>query len=106
VGGRGTAALLPHSATPSALVRRPPEIHGKPKKDPFREDRIHNEAIVDTYGPEAQALGWYYYCAIDIVHRGEWGHVAALVPLADAIATNRKVDPEPIEVANRILESF
>jgi len=27
-------------------------------------------------------------------------------PLADAIATNRKVDPEPIEVANRILESF
>jgi len=30
----------------------------------------------------------------------------ALVPLADAIATNRKVDPEPIEVANRILESF
>jgi len=33
----------------------------KPKKDPFREDRIHNEAIVDTYGPEEQALGWYYY---------------------------------------------
>jgi len=30
----------------------------------------------------------------------------ALVPLADAIATNRKVDPEPIEVANRILQSF
>jgi hypothetical protein len=33
----------------------------KPKKDPFREDRIHNEVIVDTYGPEEQALGWYYY---------------------------------------------
>jgi hypothetical protein len=28
----------------------------KPKKDPFREDRIHNEVIVDTYGPEEQAL--------------------------------------------------
>lgn len=33
----------------------------KPKKDPIREDRIHNEAIVDAYGPEEQALGWYYY---------------------------------------------
>jgi hypothetical protein len=33
----------------------------KPKKDPLREDRIHDEAIVDTYGPEEQALGWYYY---------------------------------------------
>jgi hypothetical protein len=33
----------------------------KPKKDPVREDRIHNEAIVDAYGPEEQALGWYYY---------------------------------------------
>jgi hypothetical protein len=33
----------------------------KPKKDPLREDRILNEVIVDTYGPEEQALGWYYY---------------------------------------------
>jgi hypothetical protein len=33
----------------------------KPKQDPIREDRIHNEAIVDAYGPEEQALGWYYY---------------------------------------------
>ncbi|MBZ5564534.1 MAG: calcium-binding protein [Acidobacteriia bacterium] len=31
------------------------------KKDPIREDRIQNEAIVDAYGPEEQALGWYYY---------------------------------------------
>jgi hypothetical protein len=31
------------------------------KKDPVREDRIQNEAIVDAYGPEEQALGWYYY---------------------------------------------
>src|SRR4030081_2558879 len=29
-------------------------------KDPVREDRIHNEAIVDA-GPEEQALSWYYY---------------------------------------------
>jgi Calcium binding len=33
----------------------------KPRKDHIREERIHNEAIVDTYGPEEQALGWYYY---------------------------------------------
>lgn len=33
----------------------------RPKRDRLREDRIHNEAIVDTYGPEEQALGWYYY---------------------------------------------
>ena len=33
----------------------------RPKRDPAREDRIHNEAIVDAYGPEEQALGWYYY---------------------------------------------
>jgi len=33
----------------------------KREKDPIREDRIQNEAVVDAYGPEEQALGWYYY---------------------------------------------
>ena len=33
----------------------------KPRKDSAREDRIRNEAVVDAYGPEEQALGWYYY---------------------------------------------
>ena len=33
----------------------------KLKRNQVREDRIHNEAIVDAYGPEEQALGWYYY---------------------------------------------
>ena len=33
----------------------------RPAKDPIREDRIHNEAIVDACGPEEQAMGWYYY---------------------------------------------
>ena len=33
----------------------------KPEKDPIREDRIHNQAIVDAYGPEEQAMSWYYY---------------------------------------------
>ena len=32
----------------------------KPRRDPIREDRIENEAIVDA-GPEEQAMGWYYY---------------------------------------------
>src|SRR5215475_9255092 len=33
----------------------------RPKKDPVREDRIHNEAIADANGPEEQVMGWYYY---------------------------------------------
>ena len=32
----------------------------KPHRDPIREDRIENEAIVDAR-PEEQAMGWYYY---------------------------------------------
>jgi hypothetical protein len=32
----------------------------RPKRDPVREERIHNEAIVDA-GPEEQALSRYYY---------------------------------------------
>jgi len=32
----------------------------KSRKEPLREDRIHNEAIVDA-GLEEQALIWYCY---------------------------------------------
>jgi hypothetical protein len=32
----------------------------RPKRDPEREDRIYNEAIVDAR-PEEQAMSWYYY---------------------------------------------
>jgi hypothetical protein len=39
----------------------------KPKRDPAREERIHEEIIVDAYGPEEQAMGWYYYLE-DKVH--------------------------------------
>lgn len=31
------------------------------EKDEAREERIELEAIVDAYGPEEQAMGWYYY---------------------------------------------
>lgn len=33
----------------------------KAERDEEREHRISNEAIVDAYGTEEQALGWYYY---------------------------------------------
>ncbi len=33
----------------------------KPKPDDKREERIAMEIIVDAYGPEEQARGWYYY---------------------------------------------
>src|SRR5713226_10141545 len=32
----------------------------KSAKDPIREERIYNEAIVDAR-PEEQAMSWYYY---------------------------------------------
>ena len=32
----------------------------KPRRDPVREDRIENEAIVDA-SPDEQAMSWYYY---------------------------------------------
>ncbi|MEO1149120.1 MAG: calcium-binding protein [Cyanobacteria bacterium J06638_22] len=30
-------------------------------KDPVREERITMEIVVDAYGPEEQAMGWYCY---------------------------------------------
>jgi hypothetical protein len=33
----------------------------KRRKDPVRETRIQDEAIVDAYGPEEQAISWYCY---------------------------------------------
>jgi hypothetical protein len=31
------------------------------KRDEAREERIMMEIVVDAYGPEEQAVGWYYY---------------------------------------------
>lgn len=33
----------------------------KPKIDKSREERIHDEIIVDCYGEAERAMGWYYY---------------------------------------------
>jgi hypothetical protein len=31
------------------------------KTDPDREQRIVMEVVVDAYGPDERAMGWYYY---------------------------------------------
>jgi hypothetical protein len=33
----------------------------KARRNHHRENRIREEIIVDAYGPEEQAVGWYYY---------------------------------------------
>ncbi len=33
----------------------------KPRRDERRERRIRMEITVDAYGPDEQAMGWYYY---------------------------------------------
>ncbi len=33
----------------------------EPTRDEEREERIMMEIVVDAYGPEEQAMGWYYY---------------------------------------------
>jgi hypothetical protein len=78
----------------------------QPAKDPIREDRIHNEAIVDAYGPEEQAMGWYYYLenkirfpfqakciaakVVSPLRKGETVEVRALAP-EDACASDMLV---------------
>jgi hypothetical protein len=37
------------------------ESMAKRKKESLREERIDNEVVVDAYGPEERAMGWYYY---------------------------------------------
>ena len=51
--------------------------------------------------------------AIDMVHRGEFGHMAALrgnkiisIPLAEAISSNRRVDKEILDAAAGILDKL
>jgi hypothetical protein len=67
----------------------------RPRRDPIREDRIENEAIVDA-SPQEQAMSWYYYLegkirfpfpakciAADIVsplRRGETVEVVRMAP--------------------------
>ena len=68
----------------------------KLRKNRIREERIHNEVIVDAYGPEEQVLGWYYYLenkiqfpfsarcmaakAVSPLRKGETADVRGLAP--------------------------
>ena len=54
---RPPLADRPHVGSPNPGTK----VMKKSKKDPAREDRIHNEAIADANGPEEQVMGWYYY---------------------------------------------
>jgi hypothetical protein len=45
----------------SNSLATPPLHDGQTQKSLIREERIQDEAIVDAYGPEEQAMSWYYY---------------------------------------------
>lgn len=81
----------------------------KPKRDPVREERIHEEVIEDAYGPAERAIGWYYYLddkirfpfqakciapeMISPLQRGESVEVRAMaVPLSQLSA----IDPDEV----------
>ena len=42
-------------------AKKSPGRQLRAKRNAVRERRILNEIIVDAYGPEEQAMGWYYY---------------------------------------------
>jgi hypothetical protein len=45
----------------SARAARIDSAMKRPAKDSIREERIHEEAIVDAHGSEEKAMSWYYY---------------------------------------------
>jgi hypothetical protein len=52
-------------------------------KDTAREDRIVMEIVVDAYGPEERAMGWYYYLedALDLPFTAHCTGVRSISPL-------------------------
>jgi hypothetical protein len=67
------------------------------KRDPVREDRIHNEAIVDAR-PEEQAMSWYYYLESKVGFPFQARYVAA-----NAVSPLRK--GETVEVLGMAAEN-
>src|SRR5437660_912387 len=69
-GGR-SAEALPHRPMEhrrgyhpaGAVAGGQHEYHNmkKPRENPVRENRIADEVVVDAYGPEERAMGWYCY---------------------------------------------
>jgi hypothetical protein len=57
--GGSVTRKWPENAAASQVYLRAPysgnKAMSKLKEDPNREDRIHNEAVVDTYGPEERS---------------------------------------------------
>lgn len=43
------------------MATRSSASRSKPGRQSRREKRISDDILVDAYGPEEQALGWYYY---------------------------------------------
>jgi hypothetical protein len=63
----------------------------KPKKDPDREDRIHNEAIADANGPEEQVMiAPEDACSADMLVLIRWHGRTMAVPLSQLVA----IDPD------------
>jgi len=52
---KGSCAVL------EVAVNRGGRVMEKVERDEQREQRIHNEVVVDAYGKEEIAMGWYYY---------------------------------------------
>ena len=68
----------------------------QPNRDPVREDRIYNEAIVDAR-PEEQAMSWYYYLE-DKINFPLWARCVA----TNAVSPLRK--GETVEVLRMAIE--
>lgn len=49
---------LPRVPVADRLLR---SLVAKSRKNSTREQRIEDEIVVDAYGPEERAMGWYYY---------------------------------------------
>lgn len=52
------ALELPRDSGPDKRVK---SLMARTKKNHTREERIENEIVVDAYGSEERAMGWYYY---------------------------------------------
>jgi hypothetical protein len=55
------------------------------EQDAEREERITMEIVVDAYGPEEQAMGWYYYLQDTMQFP-----FTAVVPPSDVFLLSRK----------------
>ena len=60
------------------------------KTEPEREQRIEMEIVVDAYGEEERAMGWYYYLEEKLKF-----------PFAATCVTKRAVSP--LQVGGKIL---